>query len=477
VLKRLGPSLLACSFVILLCSSLAPAVSARTEPKALLKAIEEAFVDVAGKVTPAVVNVSAKKQSKPREEGQARPEERFREFFGEEFFERFFRRRAPREMPRGMGSGVIVDRRGYILTNNHVVEDADQIEVSLSDHRKFNATVVGRDPKTDLAVLKVDATGSLPVAELGDSSQLRIGQWAIAIGNPFGLDRTVTVGIISATGRARMGVATYENFIQTDASINPGNSGGPLLNLDGEVIGINTAIVAMGQGIGFAIPINTAKEIMRQLIDQGRVVRGWLGIVIQDLDGDLAQGFGVPPRSGILVADVIKEGPADAAGLKPGDIIVEFGGRPVREVPELQQKVAAVPPGQASELTVLRDKRRELVTVRVGEMPSEEARVTTPSGQRLGLEVQPNTPELARRFNLTTTGGVVVTDVEIQSPGEQAGIRVGDAILEINRVKVNDVQSFQQLLSTVKPSDPVLIYLQREGRSQYLVMRSEAPKP
>jgi Do/DeqQ family serine protease len=446
-------------------------------PKALLKAMEEAFVEVAEKVTPAVVNVNAKKRSKPQEEGQSRPEERFREFFGEEFFERFFRRRAPRETPRGMGSGVIVDRRGYILTNNHVVEDADQIEVSLSDHRKFSATVVGRDPKTDLAVLRIDATGSLPVAELGDSSRLRIGQWAIAIGSPFGLDRTVTLGIISATGRARMGVATYENFIQTDASINPGNSGGPLLNLDGQVIGINTAIVAVGQGIGFAIPINTAKEIMQQLIDRGRVVRGWLGIVIQDLTDELAQGFGVLSRSGVLVADVMKEGPADAAGLKPGDIIVEFAGQPIREVPDLQQRVASVPPGQAREVAVLRDKRREVVTVRVGEMPSEEARATVPSGQRLGLEVQPLTPELARRFNLTTTSGVVVTDVEPGSPADQAGIRVGDAILEINRMKVIDVQSFHQALSTVKPSDPALIYLQREGRAQYLVMRSEAPKP
>jgi len=456
-----------------------PLSAAAQSPKALLKAMEEAFVDVAGKVTPAVVNVSAKRRSKPQEEGQSRPEERFREFFGEEFFERFFRRRAPREVPRGMGSGVIVDSRGYILTNNHVVEDADQIEVSLSDHRKFSATVVGRDPKTDLAVLKVDPTGSgsLPVAELGDSGRLRIGQWAIAIGNPFGLDRTVTVGIISATGRARMGVTTYENFIQTDASINPGNSGGPLLNLDGQVIGINTAIVAVGQGIGFAIPINTAKEIMQQLIDRGRVVRGWLGVVIQDLTEDLAQGFGVLPRSGVLVADVMKEGPADAAGLKPGDIIVEFGGQPIREVPELQQRVASVPPGQAREVAVLRDKRRELVTIQVGEMPSEEARAAIPSGRRLGLEVQPLTPELARRFNLTTTSGVVVTDVERGSSGDQAGIRVGDAILEINRMKVTDVQSFHQALSSVKPPDPLLIYLQREGRAQYLVMRSEAPKP
>ena len=455
-----------------------PPASAQSNPKAVLKAMEEAFADVAEKVMPAVVNVSAKQKAGPRvEEGQPRLEERFREFFGENF-ERFFRRQPPRERGLGVGSGVIVDRRGYILTNNHVVADADEIEVSLSDQRKFRATVVGRDAKSDLAVVKIDATDSLPVAELGDSSKLRIGQWAIAIGNPFGLDRTVTAGIISATGRARMGVATYENFIQTDASINPGNSGGPLLNLDGQVVGINTAIVAVGQGIGFAIPINMAKEVMGQLIDKGRVVRGWLGIVIQDLSDDLAQGFGVSPRSGVLVADVMKESPAEAAGLKPGDIIVEFSGAPIREVPELQQRVASVSPGQAMPITIIREKRREALVVKVAEMPAEETRVAAvPPGERLGVGVQPLTPELAQRFNLTATTGVVVTEVEPGSPAAEAGIRVGDAILEVNRARITDVQSFGRALSALKPSEPALIYLQREGRAQYLVMQSAGPRP
>ena len=249
-----------------------PAPPAPTDARAILRSLEEAFTAVADRVTPAVVNVSTVPAR-----GRGEDAERFREFFGEELYERYFRRR-PREDARASGSGVIVDPKGYILTNNHVIENARDITVRLSDARKLSAKLVGRDPKTDLAVLKVEAPGPLPAAELGDSDALRVGQWAIAIGNPFGLDRTVTVGIVSATARNRVGLTTYENFIQTDASINPGNSGGPLLNLDGRVIGINTAIVASGQGIGFSIPINEARSVMSQLIARGRVVRGWLGV-------------------------------------------------------------------------------------------------------------------------------------------------------------------------------------------------------
>src|SRR5437667_1526372 len=343
------------------------------DPRALLHAMEEAFTTVADRVTPAVVNVSTVPRKQPAEEAP----ERFREFFGEEFYERFFRRR-PREDTRASGSGVIVDAKGYVLTNNHVIENAQDITVRLSDGRKFTAKLVGRDPKTDLAVLKVDAPALLPVAELGDSDQLRVGQWAIAIGNPFGLDRTVTVGIVSATARNRVGVATYENFIQTDASINPGNSGGPLLNLDGKVIGINTAIVAAGQGIGFSIPINEAKAVMAQLIAKGRVVRGWLGVVIQDLTDELASSFGVREREGVLVADVMKGGPAETAGLRPGDVVVELDGTRIHEVPDLQRHIANVAPGQRVRLRVVREGAPQRVTVTVAEMPGEEP---TPAAQ------------------------------------------------------------------------------------------------
>src|SRR5512144_36352 len=332
----------------------APAAPA-PDSKALLRALEDAFVSVADRATPSVVNVSVRVKPEAAQEGAPSPEmeERYREFFGPELFERFFRRRAPREDGRAAGSGVIVDPRGYILTNNHVVENAAAIEVRLSDDRKFPATLVGRDARTDLAVLKVESPVALPVADLGDSDTLRVGQWAIAIGNPFGLDRTVTAGIISATGRTRVGVATYESFIQTDASINPGNSGGPLLNIDGKVIGINTAIVAAGQGIGFSIPINEAKSVMAQLIASGRVVRGWLGIVIQDVTDELATSFGVREREGVLVADVMKGGPGEAAGLRAGDVIIDLGGAKIREVPDLQRRVANVAPGQTVAVGVI----------------------------------------------------------------------------------------------------------------------------
>src|SRR5215475_10718681 len=452
------------------------AMAANREPldsQTVLRALEDAFVSVADRVTPAVVNVSVKsKRGGPEGEAPER-QERFREFFGPEFFERFFRRRPPREDTRATGSGVIVDAQGYILTNNHVVENAESVEVRLSDDRKFKATIVGRDPKTDLAVLKIDApTGSLPVAPLGDSDKLRAGQWAIAIGNPFGLDRTVTIGHISATGRTHVGVATYEAFIQTDASINPGNSGGPLLNIEGKVIGINTAIVSSGQGIGFSIPINMARDIMTQLINKGRVVRGWLGIVIQELTPELADGFGVKPDSGVLVADVMKESPAEAAGLKAGDIIVEFDGAPIKKVADLQKRVAAVEPGRPTPLSVIRDKAPTRLTVKIGEQPGDEVvAATTPAEETLGLTVEPLTPEAAQRFKLTAQAGVIVSDVAPGSSGEQAGIRSGDAILEVNRQPVRDVLTFKKIIASVKPGEVVPVYIQRGGgRNEYVVL-------
>ena len=458
------------------------ATAANPEPvdsQAVLRSLEDAFVSVADRVTPAVVNVSVKSKRVAQEGESPEREERFREFFGPEFFERFFRRRQPREDTRSMGSGVIVDAQGYILTNNHVVENAESVEVRLSDDRKFPATIVGRDPKTDLAVVKITApAASLPVAPLGDSDKLRAGQWAIAIGNPFGLDRTVTIGHISATGRTHVGVATYEAFIQTDASINPGNSGGPLLNIEGKVIGINTAMVSSGQGIGFSIPINMAREIMTQLVNKGRVVRGWLGIVIQELTPELAEGFGVKKDSGVLVADVMKESPAEGAGLKAGDIIVEFDGAPIKSVTDLQKRVAGVEPGRPTPLVVIRDKASTPLTVKIGEQPGEEVvAAAPPSEETLGLTVEPLTPEATQRFKLTTQAGVIVSDVAPGSSGEQAGIRPGDAILEINRQPVRDVVTFKRIIASVKPGEVVPVYIQRGGgRNEYVVLSVPEPK-
>jgi len=457
----------------------AGAQSPAPDSKALLQALEDAFVSVADRVTPAVVNVGAKsKRGVPGEAGPSpENEQRFREFFGPELYERFFKRRGPREETRAAGSGVIVDAKGYILTNAHVVENAAEIEVRLSDDRKFSATLVGRDPKTDLAVVKIDPGASpLPVAELGDSDKLRIGQWAIAIGNPFGLDRTVTAGIISATGRTKVGVATYEAFIQTDASINPGNSGGPLLNLDGRVIGINTAIVSSGQGIGFAIPINMVREVMSQLVSKGRVVRGWLGISIQDLTDDLAAGFGVTARGGVLVADVMKDSPAESGGMKAGDVIIDFGGTPVKEVTELQKQVAAVPPGRHVPVTVLRDRRPTKLTVKIGEQPGEETVVSAaPRGMGLGVTVEALTEDAAQAYGLRAGSGVVVTEVVPGSVAEGAGIKEGDLILEVNRRRTSTVDEFKNAVAALKPGEAVPVQVERSGAGrQYVVLKVPA---
>jgi Do/DeqQ family serine protease len=483
-------SLLAVVLAALLASpASAQAPGAAPDPKAILESLERAFVSVAERVMPAVVHISITPKESARERAPERPrqprdpqermtpperrefERRFREFFGEGF-ERFFRQRPPeRRESRSQGSGVIVDKSGTILTNNHLIEDAGNIEVRLSDKRKLKAKVVGRDPKTDLAVLQIEGDGDFPAAELGDSDRLRIGQWAIAVGNPFGLDRTVTVGIISATGRQGVGVATYESFIQTDAAINPGNSGGPLVNLDGKVIGINTAIVSVGQGIGFAIPANMARRVMPQLLQSGRVTRGWLGIRIQALTEDLAQSFGTKEGEGVLVADVMPGSPAETGGLKAGDVILEFEGQKTPEVPDLQRAVADTAPGKAARVTILREGKRETREVKIGEMPGDEVAVAPRGTERWGLTVQPITPELARQFNLSGQNGVLVSEVEESSPAARAGIRAGDVVLEVNRRRVSDVQAFEQALA--RSEQDALLFVQREGRSSFLVLKAE----
>jgi S1-C subfamily serine protease len=314
---------------------------------------------------------------------------------------------------------------------------------------------------------------------MGDSDRLKVGQWAIAIGNPFGLDRTVTVGIISATARTRVGVATYENFIQTDASINPGNSGGPLLNIDGRVIGVNTAIVAAGQGIGFSIPINEARLVMNQLIKSGRVVRGWLGVAIQDVTDELSSSFGVREREGVLVADVIKGGPAESAGVRPGDVVVEFNGVKIKEVPDLQRRVASVTPGETVKLTVVRDKQMVPVTVAIGEMPAEDTAVAAVERETegLGMQVEALAPDAAERLGLPFSQGLIVTDVAAGGPADRAGLRRGDVILEVERRPVMDLAGLRRALAAAPAGDAVLLYAHRPGgggRNQYLVLERGA---
>jgi Do/DeqQ family serine protease len=329
---------------------------------------ENPFVRVAEQVTPSVVNISTVSTGKSR--GQS---ELFRPFgndpYFRDFFERFFEGMPRRRQQNSLGSGVIIDAGGLILTNNHVIKDADEITVKFANKQESKGKVVGADAKTDLAVIRVDAKTALPVASLGNSDALKVGEWAVAIGNPFGLDHTLTVGVVSATGRSEVGIATYENFIQTDASINPGNSGGPLLNVRGEVIGINTAIVASGQGIGFAIPINLARKVMDDLVKKGKVTRGWLGVGIQPLTPELSKSFGVGAE-GVLVNQVMPKSPAEAAGVKVGDLILAIDGKPLKDPRDLQRAIAETEIGKSLALTILREKEKRTLTVKVGEMPA-----------------------------------------------------------------------------------------------------------
>ncbi len=454
------------------------------ETKSALQSLQDAFVHVVEVVKPAVVNVSTTQRPRQREGTGRRPQvpPQFqgpvRDFFGEDFFERFFGQPPQREQ-HSLGSGVIVDKRGYILTNNHVIEQADQIEVRLSDKRKFQATVVGKDSKTDLAVIKIDTTGELPVAPLGDSGKIRIGEWAVAIGNPFGLDQTVTVGVISAVGRSDVGIATYEDFIQTDASINPGNSGGPLVSLNGEVIGINTAIVASGRGIGFAIPINMAREISTRLMSQGKIVRGWLGVGIQELSDELAGQFGVKVGDGVLVSHVMPDGPSERAGLKAGDVILEFNKAKVSSVHQLQRMVAEAAVGTAAQVTVLREKQPLELTVVLGEQPAELA-VARPepsregSVQRFGLTLQELTQDLRDQLKLGDMSGVLVSGVEEAGPAARAGLRPGDVITQANRKPIKSVQDLTEIVQQLGPGGSLLLLVQREGNARFVVL---AEKP
>ena len=346
----------------------------------LPETLQATFVGVAQQLRPAVVNVGTIQRSRSRRPGAPQPGAD--DPFFQDFFKQFFGSEAPAQRPEfrqpSLGSGVIIDKRGLVLTNFHVIKGADEITVRLSDKREYRGRVLGADPKTDLAVLRFEPDHELRVAALGDSDALRVGEWAIAIGNPFGLDQTVTVGVISATGRSDVGVATYENFIQTDASINPGNSGGPLINLKGQVIGINTAIVAAGQGIGFAIPINMVKRVVDQLVEKGKVVRGWLGVSLQPLSAELAQTLGAT-GGGALVASTIPGSPAATAGLQQGDVILAYDRTPIEDYRQLQRLVADSPVGKTVTLQVLRKKQKIEVTAKVAEAPDDRPKREGPA--------------------------------------------------------------------------------------------------
>lgn len=437
----------------------------------------KAFRSVAKQVSPAVVYIQVEKEVSQQQMGHpfgGSP-------FGEEFFRRFFgeppqQKRAPKKrQSMGQGSGFVISSDGYIMTNNHVVGDADRVTVRMLDGREFTAKTVGTDPPTDVALIKIEADEKLPYLSLGDSDKMEVGDWVLAFGNPFGLSHTLTAGIVSAKGRSGIGLTDYENFIQTDAAINPGNSGGPLVNLDGEVIGMNTAIFSRSggyMGIGFAIPVNMVKTIREQLVEHGTVTRGRLGVYIQDVTQDLADSFGLKQTDGILVAQVVEDSPAEKAGLKQGDVILSLDGRKVGKVAAFRNRVALTRPGTEIELTVLRDGKKKKVEVTIGSLDTdEEGRpVSADKLPKLGMSLQKLTSELAEQFGYEESKGVLVTAVEEDSIAARAGIQRGDLIEEVNRKPVSEPHQVKKM---IKESDKktVLLLVRQGDASRYLALK------
>ncbi len=430
-------------------------------PKDIL-ATQQAFTTLVKVVTPSVVNIST--VSKRR----VQPFFEFAPFFGDLFEEMPSRPRYKKES--SLGSGFIINRDGYIITNDHVVRDAESIQVKLSNESVHDAKIIGSDPKTDIAVIKITVKDPLPVAVLGDSDKLQVGQWAIAIGNPFGLDRTVTVGVVSATGRSNMGIETYENFIQTDASINPGNSGGPLLNVHGEVIGINTAIVAAGQGIGFAIPVNMAKRIVEQLVKKGSVTRAWLGVAIQPVTDEIAASFGISKSRGALINDVMTGSPAEKGGLRQGDILVTFDGKEIKDARQLQLAVGEAPVGKQVTVEYYREGKLLKALVTLGNGDSAEARKPRSAASAdnwFGVTVE----ELPKARRMSGLSGVVVAGIEAESPAAESGLQRGDIIISINQKPAGSLKEYYSAINEAKKKGSATILARRGNTSIYFAVK------
>ena len=444
-----------------------------SDPLQAARDLRSAFVEVATRVQPSVVSIRSERTV------TVAPGEGFGEdFFKGTPFEDFFRRQPSPPQKRkqsGEGSGVIVDSQGYILTNHHVVAGADKLTVRLSDGKELKGTVRGSDPKTDLAVVTVEAKG-LPAAALGDSDKIQVGEWAIAIGSPFGLEKTVTVGVISAKGRSGFGTGTYEDFIQTDASINPGNSGGPLVNIDGEVVGINVMIIQPGQGIGFAIPINLAKTIMASLIKEGKVVRPWVGIGLQNLTEELAQSFNLQEKEGALIGQVYEGSPAEKAGLKVGDVVIDIDGVPIKGSQDVVREVLRKRVGQKIQVTVVREGKRIEIPVVTEQMPAEPSEEKTSQAEKkdwFGLRVKPITPEMAKQLGLSRAEGVIIDEVEPGSAAQEVGLRKGDVVLEVNRQRIQNESDYQKAMEKTKPEQGVLLLVNRKGSTFFVTLKEE----
>jgi serine protease Do len=436
----------------------------------LAEELSQAFERVAENITPSVVTISTESKPKKAKPGAKDP---LREFFGDDFFDKM----APTPQ-RGLGTGVIVDDQGHIITNNHVIGDSSEVNVRLSNERSVKAKVVGTDPRTDLAVIKIKVKDALPkAAKLGDSEKLKIGEWVVAAGASFGLDNTITAGIVSAKGRALSGGAQYEDFIQTDAAINPGNSGGPLVNLRGEVVGINTAIVSKSggyMGIGFAIPINMAKQVLDSLIANGKVTRGWLGVGIQNLSEDLAKSFDYGETEGALVGHVDPKGPAKKAGLTQGDIIVQVGKDKIKNVNQLRNLVAAIKPGTTVELSLVRNGRKEQRSVTIGELPAQAATIeptTDGSVEDLGMTVEEFDQSSPRRPRTERSEGLVITQVEPQGVAARADLQPGDVIVSINGKSVSTIDEFRTVTEKADLKKGLRFVIESQGMERFAILR------
>ncbi len=449
---------------LLLGSGLPMATAAKNAP---VRMVPQNFSALAETVSPAVVHIRVVKTVKsegpalgPFNRNPFGDNEQFRDFFSH----RFGAQRRPEFKQPGLGSGFIIDKAGYIVTNNHVVDGADSIKVILKDETEYNAEVIGRDPVTDIALIKIEAKHDLPSVPLGSSDNLKVGEWVTAIGSPFGLQYTVTAGIVSAKGRV-IGSGPYDDFIQTDASINPGNSGGPLINMQGQVVGINTMIIAGGQGIGFAIPIDLAKSIVTQLKTNGQVTRGWLGITIQDLKGQLAEYYGVSGKTGVLVASVVPGDPADQAGIQPKDIITEINGEKVTTSRDLTKLAANLGVGDTAKVMILRNGKSKTLEIQIGKRPmtmasASESRQKEKQGE-YGFKVADLTPEMARRFKIEETSGVIVVGVIPNSQADTAGVQQGDLIIEINHKDIGSVKDFKALIDQPNKADGINLLVKR----------------
>jgi serine protease Do len=433
----------------------------------------KAFASVAKEAMPAVVFIKVEKTVGVYM-GPRRQYNDPHQFFRDDFLERFFGQQTrPRQFPQmGQGTGFLISKDGYILTNNHVVGDADKITVRLHGGEELQARRVGADPRSEVAVIKIEGK-DFPHIELGDSAALEVGEWVIAIGNPFGLAETLTVGVVSAKGRSGIGIADYEDFIQTDAAINPGNSGGPLLNVEGKAVGINTAIYSQSggyMGIGFAIPVNMAKLIKDQLEKTGKVMRGYIGIHLQELTGELAESLGVKADRGIVVTDVVDGSPGEKAGLKRDDIIVKLNGSAVESVSSFRNAIASAPPGTKVRLNVLRGSKDVEVSVSTGALPDEEGGGTSEAVQDIGLKVDDLTRETAQQFGYAIGDGAIVTEVDEDSPAWRAGVRAGHLITAVNRMPVKSAREFQEAMGKAGRRDRILLLVKAGRLSRYVVI-------